>query len=681
MRIRWWHVVLGIVGLVILVVVVGVVLLSVQDVNKFKDLLARKVSEKTGRELTIAGNFDLSISFSPSITADNVTFENAAWGTRPEMLKLGHVEAKVALFPMLSGDIEIERLILEDMDLLAETNADGVGNWVFGDKDGDKQHEDSDDDADGGLPVIDDLRIENALLRYRDGQTGERHVVMIAHADADGGGASGGNFALQGVWNNSPIDAAGTIGPGDEDVALAVVIEMFGAKTEMLGTVGELGEFEGVALHIRVAGEKLSDLNLIAGSLPSVGPYALQADLRSGDDDTYILENFKAQIADNDLAGRLEFSSGERPRLTADLTSARLDLDALLAKNDGAAPAAGTDASGDDATGEAGASPEDGAPERVFPDEPLDFAALDEADARVSLKVSELRYRGLSLRGAELGLELEQGVLRIEPVQAGLGDGDVVARIELQSRTARPELQLELKLIDVGLAAIKPLFDLSDIITGPLDLEIALAGQGRSAHEIASTLGGRIDLVVGAGTIPNAYVDLIAADLLRFIVPGGEGNSAQLNCFVARFDVKDGVALNQALLFDTALTTTAGKGQIDLGRELADLTVVPRPKDPSLLSLAIPVVIDGPLLDLSYNLKKEEALLGLAASVAGTVLMGPFGILIPLVSTGSGDDNPCLTALEQPAQNEQGATETPAKSTAPAEAVEDVLDNVLGIFD
>ena len=144
---RWWHVVLGITGLILLVVVVGGVLLSVQDVNKFKDLLARKVSEKTGRELTIAGNFDLSISFSPSITADNVTFENAAWGTRPEMLKLGHVEAKVALFPMLSGDIEIERLILEDMDLLAETNEDGVGNWVFGDK----QHEDEEDGSGGDL--------------------------------------------------------------------------------------------------------------------------------------------------------------------------------------------------------------------------------------------------------------------------------------------------------------------------------------------------------------------------------------------------------------------------------------------------------------------------------------------------------------------------------------------------
>jgi len=399
---------------------------------------------------------------------------------------------------------------------------------------------------------------------------------MIAHAEADGGSASGGNFALQGVWNNNLIDTADTIGPGDENVTLAFVVEMLGVKIEMPGAVGELDEFEDVALHVRVAGEKQPDLNVIAWSLPSVGPHALQADLRDGEDGIYILENLKAQIAESNLVGGLDFSSGERPSLTADLNSILLGLDVLLANNKGA-PAAGTDAGAAAAAGEEGAPSGDAGPKRVFPEEPLNFAALDEADARVALKILEQRYRGLSLRNAEL--DLEQGVLHIEPV------------------------------------------------------------------------------------------------------PGGEGDAAQLNCFVARFDVKDGVALNKALLFDTALTTTAGKGQICLGRELADLTVVPRPKDLSLLSLAIPVVIDRPLLGLSYNLKKEEVLLGLAGTMLGTALMGQFGILTPLVSAGSGDKNPCLTALEQPVQNEQRVTETPVKPAAPAEVVEELLDDVLGILD
>jgi len=46
MWICWWHGVQGIVELIILVVVIGIILLSLQDINKFRQLLARKISEK-----------------------------------------------------------------------------------------------------------------------------------------------------------------------------------------------------------------------------------------------------------------------------------------------------------------------------------------------------------------------------------------------------------------------------------------------------------------------------------------------------------------------------------------------------------------------------------------------------------------------------------------------------------
>ena len=87
------------------------------------------------------------------------------------MLKLGHVEAEVALFPMLFGYIKINRLIMEDIDLLVETNAESVGNWEFGErKDAENYDEDEEYGGDGGaLPVIDEMRIDNALCAFRTG--------------------------------------------------------------------------------------------------------------------------------------------------------------------------------------------------------------------------------------------------------------------------------------------------------------------------------------------------------------------------------------------------------------------------------------------------------------------------------------------------------------------------------
>jgi AsmA family protein len=187
------------------------------------------------------------------------------------------------------------------------------------------------------------------------------------------------------------------------------------------------------------------------------------------------------------------------------------------------------------------------------------------------------------------------------------------------------------------------------------------------------------------GVVHNEYIDLIAADLLNNLVPGGDDSGrTQLNCLVARFDVEDGVATSRALLFDTALTTTAGGGIIDLGKEEADLTIKPRPKDASLLSLAVPISVYGPLTDLGFTLKKEEAILGLAGALLGSALLGPVGLIVPFVSAGAGDGNACVEAVERPVEPEtkaQDGAASPIERITDDEAVEDMVEDLINIFD
>ncbi len=221
------------------------------------------------------------------------------------------------------------------------------------------------------------------------------------------------------------------------------------------------------------------------------------------------------------------------------------------------------------------------------------------------------------------------------------------------------------------------MLDLSEVATGPMDIDVAFESRGRSLHELAATLNGRLDLVVGEGRLHNKYIELIAADLMGYLIPGlGGSDLAQLNCFVARFAVREGIAVSQALLLDTSLTTTAGKGQIDLAKETADLTLAPRPKEESLFSLAIPVVIYGPLNDLHYDVKKEDAILGVAGAILGAAVLGPFGILIPFVSLGAGDENACVAALERPVELDDGALAEPESGGV----LEDIVDELLDLF-
>jgi uncharacterized protein involved in outer membrane biogenesis len=61
-----------------------------------------------------------------------VSFANARWGSRPELAKAKRVAGSLALAPLLGGRIDIDRLTLFEPDVLLETNAKGVGNWVLG---------------------------------------------------------------------------------------------------------------------------------------------------------------------------------------------------------------------------------------------------------------------------------------------------------------------------------------------------------------------------------------------------------------------------------------------------------------------------------------------------------------------------------------------------------------------
>lgn len=262
---RWWIPLAAIGGLVVVVIIAGVVVLSTRDVSEYKDLLTQKVYEKTGRQLAIKGDFDLSISFSPAIIAEDVTFENADWGSRPQMLTMKRLEAEVALFPMLFGTVTIKRLVLVDADLLAETDSQGRGNWEFKAKDGvsesdgdkdvasrddDARRDDDDDDYgdDGGsasLPVLDDARIENLRLTFIDGQTGEQRSVFLKQAE----GVSDGEMLVleaAGEIDGQPFSVSANVGAGEHNVPVSVKTDMAGGRFTVDGQIGDRNDMSGL---------------------------------------------------------------------------------------------------------------------------------------------------------------------------------------------------------------------------------------------------------------------------------------------------------------------------------------------------------------------------------------------------------------------------------------------------
>ena len=121
---------IGVLTIVFLIAAVYVYL-KTYDYNKLKPLVARMVEDATGRKLILDGEINLEIGLLPSLVVTDVTFANAAWGSRPQMVKIEKIEVQVRLLPLLFKDVQLKRIGLAGVDVLLETDPNGQGNWEF----------------------------------------------------------------------------------------------------------------------------------------------------------------------------------------------------------------------------------------------------------------------------------------------------------------------------------------------------------------------------------------------------------------------------------------------------------------------------------------------------------------------------------------------------------------------
>ncbi len=235
---KW--IVIGLVGLIVLAVGGVAMFLSTLDVNKYKPQIVEAAKNATGRELKLTGDIKLGLGFNPSFSVADVSFANASWGSRPEMVKVGRFEVQVALIPLLSQQVDVKKLVLLDADLLIETDRQGRGNWEFapaqpaaaqGQQRQTQQQQAPAAQTSGGampLPVVREVEIRNLRFTYKDGKTNETNAANLEKVLLNADSAS------------SPLKldiAGGATAPvvGDVKFALAGTV---GSIERMLATSG-----------------------------------------------------------------------------------------------------------------------------------------------------------------------------------------------------------------------------------------------------------------------------------------------------------------------------------------------------------------------------------------------------------------------------------------------------------
>ena len=680
------RIVIALVVIVVGVLAAGVAILNSLDFNQYRDFVANKVYEATGRKLAIAGDLDLAISFSPSLRLEGVTLANADWGSRPEMVKLGRLDAQVELIPLLSGEARITRIEISDLDALVETNADGQGNWQFG-----KATAPAAETSGGGeslpiTPVVDEVVIENAKVTYRDGATGQTHSVVFeslmataqdpsSPIDLTGAGEfAGSSFHFTGQVGNIAALTAG------DNFPFTLNASALAAELSLEGVVEKPKEDAAIDVKIDMTvpdlTETMQTLATVVPDLQGVAVPVVSAAVSGHvqrSKTAISVTNLAISLGSSDLSGSAKVDlSGARPRISSELTSKTLDLAELMPTEDAPMAPAPADT---DATGSSGE------PKRLFSSEPLPLDGLRAVDANVTAKVGRFIVpSGLTAENMLSTAVLDRAKLTVTPFRADLAGGSLEGKFDLNGAqdTATTEFSLTGKDIMIGKALDQT--GAKDLLSdGPADVDILLKGQGASMAALMGSLNGHVTLEVGKGRLHSKAVEVAGADVLGQLVdvlnPATEKQEySELSCAVVRFNVKDGVATaDNGIAAETDKVNVVGAGTIDLGDEMLDLTVVPQANSGIGINLSSAVAslvrIKGPLAEPSVGIDSAGAAKA-AVSVGAALAKGGLSVLgEALLEKQTRDEHPCLTALGKAPPQEAG---TPAKAPAekPAGAVE-----------
>lgn len=515
------------------------------------------------------------------------------------------------------------------------------------------------DSAPGGNPSVPSFKAElgktDLALVLADGAVrdpiGKKGIAINATVEGNEIGAFSG-FAIPGLAAPlPPIPALGpfkatvqvTNGPGDRPSIPQLKAEL--GRPDLLkvtvdGAVQDPLNQKGIAVKLAAQAADLQAVAQKAGvDAPIAGPLAFSAKIADTGPERYALSDLQLKAGNTDLAGQATVAmGGPHPVVTANFSSTQLDLAAFTPKEPKtkAAPAPSPSQGGGSGSAKGG---------RVFSDDPLPFDLINKSEGKLHYRATKALANHATIDDLTVAATWRNGEFTLKPLTAGIGDGKVTVEFVAN---AKGSIASKVDAKGINLGPLLQTMQVTDLLHGgKTDFATDVRGTGRSLHAIMASLDGTTVFHVGEGEIESKYAELLGADVVRVLSPLQQGKAqTKLNCVVGRYDIKDGVVTPKVTVADTGRMTVVGEGSINLGTEQLGMMFTPHPKDAAIVSLAVPIRVGGTLAEPSFSPDTGAALKGAAGAVAGTLLLGPAGVVLPFISGGQrSDQDPCTQAL------------------------------------
>jgi AsmA protein len=616
-------------GLVLVLLAAAIsALYALFDGEKIKGELSRAVLEQKQRKLDIAGKLELSVWPDVSIKIGRLTLSEA--GGAQEFLALDSARVAVAVMPLLSKQVQVQRVEVSGLKATLIKKKDGTLNITDllgsgGKESGAQPAATVGAGGTAGAPLqidIAGIKVANAQFTWRDEKSGK--TTSLSNLDF-GTGRVQVNGAKQTLALESLSFTATLAGSGVDGQAKLVLSGVEGtAQTMKIGQLAlDLDAKSGettLKAHLdspvaaNLAAQTVA-LEKIAGSVDLANPrmpmkqlkLPLAGNLRADLAQQTVALELATQFDESKIATKLKVAKFAPLALGFDLNIDQLNVDKYLP------PAPPKTAAEEKATNDKAAAKGNEVKEGK-----LDFSALRGLDVNGAIRIGSLQVSRLKLAKLNAKINLAGGRLDIAPLTLNLYEGAASGSLSLNA--AGNNVALRQNLTGVSINPLMKDLANKDLVEGRGNVTLDIDSHGDSVTAMKKALAGTAAVSLRDGAIKGINLAQSLRDLKGKLGAKQDstqqakaGDKTDFSELTASLKIANGIAHNEDLAMKSPFLGLSGAGDIDIGggqmNYLAKASVVATSAGQGgqgldqLKGLTVPVRVTGPFENLAYKIE------------------------------------------------------------------------------
>lgn len=623
------------------------------DPNDFKPVVVAWVKEKTGRELEIPGDIELSVFPWLGFTTGKVVLKNSQEFQYRPFITIEQSDIKVKLLPLLfAKNIQVSRIILQGLNLNLIKNKQGIGNWddlmvLERDKKETAAEGKTTKTTDVEMPAepfvafaIGGIAVEQAHINWDNQETGKHIELKEFNLTADRftfGQPAAINLAFKldkaaaKVFDAARLSSTlkveetfnqfqltnldlelfrneATPQGNSLTAALTAVDIAFDRSKQTIKMTGVELNSGDLAIKAEISGDHMNDKPVIRGpfTVASFNPSNMMKQLNLSVPamrDTKALStlaiNFdlsatEESVAIENIAAQLDDTRIKGTASVSDFTQPAINFDLNLDAIDAdryLSPKTKTDKSI--------ASP---AVALAVGLSKLPADTLRKLNANGDVTLSKLKISGLTMQGVHFSLNGKNGKVAASQSIKQFYQGSYVGDLTMDLRNDQPALLVIEKIERVRIEPLLKDYKGKARLNGVVNASTRLQGQGLDSKALKSNLNGQVDFLLKDGSIKGFNLQKII-DRGKALAKGeapvisNENEQTVFSEITGSAKLNGGVLQNNDLLAKSSKFRVEGNGSANLNNESLNYKLIAKqikkqaiPSDPEQFH-STPVII------------------------------------------------------------------------------------------